>query len=53
VTITDLDGNTVLIRDIENDSQLSLSDAGLVSGVYIVTAEYQGVYRRAKLVYLP
>jgi len=53
LTITDLDGNTVLIRDIENDSQLSLSDAGLVSGVYIVTAEYQGVYRRAKLVYLP
>ncbi len=53
LTITDLDGNTVLIRDIENDSQLDLSDAGLVSGVYIVTAEYRGVFRRAKLVYLP
>lgn len=53
LTITDLDGNNVLIRDIENDSQLNLSDAGLVSGVYIVTVEYRGVFRHAKLVYLP
>jgi hypothetical protein len=51
--LTDLDGNTVLIREIENDSHLSLSETGLASGVYIVTADYRGVYRRAKLVYLP
>ncbi len=53
LTITDLDGNTVLIRDIENDSNLDLSETGLAPGVYIVTAEYKGVYWRAKLVYLP
>ena len=53
LTITDLDGNNVLVRDIENDSQLSLSAAGLAPGVYIVTAEYKSTYRRAKLVYLP
>jgi len=52
LTITDLDGNTILIRDIENNSVLSLSETGLAAGVYIVTAEYRGVYRNAKLVYL-
>ncbi len=49
--LTDLDGNTVLIRDIENDSLLNLSEAGLAPGVYIVTAEYRGVRRVGKLVY--
>ena len=53
LTITSLDGNTVLIREIENDSELLLSETGLAPGVYIVTAEYKGVYWRAKLVYLP
>ena len=53
LTITSLDGNTVLIREIENDSELMLSETGLAPGVYIVTAEYKGVYLRAKLVYLP
>jgi hypothetical protein len=51
LTITDLDGNIVMIRDIENDSELNLSETGLASGVYIVTAEYQGVRRIGKLVY--
>ena len=53
LTITSLDGNTVLIREIENDSELLLSETELAPGVYIVTAEYKGVYWRAKLVYLP
>jgi hypothetical protein len=51
LTVTSLDGNTVLIREIENDSELSLADAGLAAGVYIVTAEYNGVRRVGKLVY--
>jgi hypothetical protein len=51
LTLTDLNGNTVLIRDIENDSLLDLSEAGLAPGVYVVTAEYRGVRRVGKLVY--
>jgi hypothetical protein len=51
--LTDLEGNTVLTRNIDNGTDLNLSETGLPSGVYIVTAEYQGVYRRTKLVYLP
>jgi len=51
LTITSLDGNTVLIREIENDSQLSLPETGIAPGVYIMTAEYQGVRRAGKLVY--
>lgn len=51
LTMTDLDGNIVLIRDIENDSEMNLSETGLASGVYIVTAEYRGVRRVGKLVY--
>ncbi len=53
LTITSLDGNTVMAREIENDSQLNLTQTGLAPGVYIVTAEYKGVYWRVKLVYLP
>jgi hypothetical protein len=49
--LTDLTGNIVLIRDIENDSELSLSGTELAPGVYIVTTEYQGVRRVGKLVY--
>ncbi len=51
LTIKDLDGRTVLIRVIENNSELSLSDTGLASGVYIVTVEYKGKSRVGKLVY--
>jgi hypothetical protein len=53
LSVTSLDGNTVLIREMENDSELLLSETGLAPGVYIVTAEYKGVYWHAKLVYLP
>jgi hypothetical protein len=51
LTITSLDGITVLIREIENDTQLSLPETGIGPGVYIVTAEYKGVRRVGKLVY--
>ena len=51
--MTDLEGKTVLIRSIENNSELKLSETGLAAGIYIVTAEYQGVSGNSKLVYLP
>jgi hypothetical protein len=53
LSLTDLKGETVLVRNLENDSELSLSEAGLASGIYIITAEYQGVIRRAIVVYSP
>lgn len=53
VYITDIDGNTVMTRNIENHSVINLSDAGLAPGVYIVTTEYGGVSRQARVVYLP
>jgi hypothetical protein len=51
--LTDINGKTVLVRNIENNSEMNLSGTGLPSGIYIVTAEDQGVYRSSKLVYLP
>ncbi len=48
---TDLAGNTVLTRDAENNSEINLSETGLASGLYIITAEYQGHTWRTKLVY--
>lgn len=51
--ITDLHGTAVLAESIENNSEISLSAAGIAAGVYIVTAENRGVVRRALLVYTP
>ena len=50
--LTDLTGNTALIRHVGNNSEISLSETGLPSGIYIVTAEYQGMVLRSMLVYL-
>jgi len=47
----DLAGNTVLTRDAENSSEINLSETGLASGIYILTAEYKGYARHTKLVY--
>jgi len=47
----DLAGNTVLTRDAENNSEIDLSETGLASGLYVLTAEYQGQTWRTKLVY--
>ncbi len=49
--LTDLEGNTGLIRDVENNSEINLLETGLAAGIYIVTAEYQGVCQSSKLVY--
>jgi hypothetical protein len=51
--ISDLHGTTVLAMSVENDSEISLSVAGIAAGVYIVTAENKGIVRRALLVYTP
>ncbi len=51
--ISDLHGTAVLAVSVENDSEISLSAAGLAAGVYIVTAENKGIVRRALLVYTP
>jgi hypothetical protein len=48
---TDLDGNTVLAMDAENNSEINLSETGLALGLYVVTAGYQGHVWRTKLVY--
>jgi hypothetical protein len=50
--LTDLEGKTVLIRYVENNSEINLSETGLSSGIYIVTAQYQGTALRSLLVYL-
>jgi len=49
--LTDLDGKAVLTRDVENNSEINLSETGLASGIYVVTAEYQGHSWGTKLVY--
>ncbi|MGB8358287.1 MAG: glycoside hydrolase family 44 protein [Bacteroidales bacterium] len=49
--LTDLEGNTGMIRDVENNSEINLLETGLAAGIYIVTAEYQGHSLSAKLVY--
>ncbi len=46
-------GRVVLMRSIENNSAIDLSETGLTSGIYIVTAEYQGVSWSSLLVYKP
>jgi hypothetical protein len=51
--IADLHGTAVLVTTIENNSEISLSEAGIAAGVYIVTAENKGIVRRALLVYTP
>ena len=51
--LTDLHGKTVLVMYVENNSEISLSEAALSSGVYIVTAENRGVVWRSLLVYSP
>jgi len=48
----DLAGNTVLTRDAENNSEINLSETGLASGLYVITAEFQGQTWRTKLVYI-
>ncbi len=49
--LTDLAGNTVLTMDVENNSEINLSETGLASGLYVITAEYPGNSRFSKLVY--
>ena len=51
--LTDLGGKIVLIRQVENGSEINLLETGLASGIYIVTAEYHGAAWRAILVYAP
>jgi len=53
VYLTDIDGNRVMTRSIENHSVINLAEAGLASGIYIVTAEYKGISRQARVVYIP
>ncbi len=47
----DLAGNTVMTRDADNNSEIDLSVTGLASGLYVITAEYQGHTWRTKLIY--
>ncbi len=49
--IADIEGKTVLTREVENNSEINLSETGLASGLYLITAEYQGNFRHGKLVY--
>jgi len=51
LTFADLAGNTVLTSNAENNSEINLSETGLASGLYVITAEYQGHIWRTKLVY--
>lgn len=51
VKLTDLEGNTVLVREAENNSEINLSETGIAPGVYVITAEYQGHSRSTKLFY--
>ncbi len=51
--LINVSGKTVLIRNIENNSEINLSETGLASGLYIVTVEYKGVYLRSVLIYAP
>ena len=48
---SDLAGTTVLTWNAENNSEIDLSETGLASGIYVITADYQGSSQRAKLVY--
>jgi len=48
---TDIAGNTVLTMEAANNSEISLSDTGLASGLYFINARYQGHTLRTKLVY--
>lgn len=49
--LTDLEGNTVLAREVENNSEINLSETDLASGMYVVSAEYQGNSWGSKLLY--
>jgi hypothetical protein len=49
--LTDLEGKTVLIREVENNSEINLSETGLASGLYVITAENHGHSWCTKLVY--
>lgn len=51
--ITDLQGTAVLVMNVENNEEVSLSEAGIAAGVYIVTAENRGIVRSALLVCTP
>ncbi len=46
-------GVTVMVKEIDGTGVIDLSEAGLAPGVYIVTAELNGISYRARLVYLP
>ena len=48
---TDLAGNTVLVRDAENNSEINLAETGLAPGLYVITTDYQGHILRSKLIY--
>ena len=48
---TDIVGNTVLTMEAENNSEIDLAGTSLASGLYVITAEYQGHILRTKLIY--
>jgi hypothetical protein len=48
---SDLDGNTVLTTDTDNNSEINLAVTGLSSGLYVITTEYQGHIWSFKLLY--
>ena len=39
--------------NVENNEEVSLSEAGIVAGVYIVTAENRGIVRSTLLICTP
>lgn len=51
--LTDINGSTVLIKEVENNSGMDLTETGLAAGVYIVTVEYSGACLHSILIYKP
>jgi hypothetical protein len=49
--LTDIGGKRVLTMEVENNSEINLSETGLASGLYYITAENRGNSWHAKLVY--
>ena len=48
---TDLEGGRVLIMTAENGKEIDLSETGLASGLYLITAESRGHTLHTRLVY--
>jgi hypothetical protein len=53
IRITTLDGRTILVRDIENNTGINLKESGIKAGVYVVTAKCGNLTRSIMLVYSP